>query len=182
MAYRLLWVDDEIDLLKAHILYLEKKNYEVRTATNGYDALEICQSEIFDLILLDENMPGINGLETLARIKEIRPSVPVVMVTKSEEENIMNQAIGAKIADYLIKPVNPTQILLSLKKNIHSREIVTEATQTAYQQNFARLSMQINDSLSIQDWMEVYRTLVHWDLELQNVSADMQELLAMQKR
>ena len=182
MAYRLLWVDDEIDLLKAHILYLEKKNYEVRTATNGYDALEICQTEIFDLILLDENMPGINGLETLARIKEIRPSVPVVMVTKSEEENIMNQAIGAKIADYLIKPVNPTQILLSLKKNIHSREIVTEVTQTAYQQNFARLSMQINDSLSIQDWMEVYRTLVHWDLELQNVSADMQELLAMQKR
>ena len=182
MIYRLLWVDDEIDLLKAHILFLEKKGYHVSTTTNGYDALDICQEENFDLILLDENMPGISGLETLSRIKEIHPSVPVVMVTKSEEENIMNQAIGAKISDYLIKPVNPTQILLSLKKNIHSREIVTEATQTAYQQNFARLSILINTSLTIEDWMEVYRTLVHWELELQNVGTDMQEMLAMQKR
>lgn len=182
MTYRLLWVDDEIDLLKAHILFLEKKGYGVDTASNGYDALELCQQTNYDLILLDENMPGLSGLETLSRIKEQHPTLPVVMVTKSEEENIMNQAIGAKIADYLIKPVNPTQILLSLKKNIHSREIVSEATQTAYQQNFMRLSMQINDSLTIQDWMDVYRTLVRWEMELQEASGDMQEMLAVQKR
>lgn len=182
MAYRLLWVDDEIDLLKAHILFLEKKGYLVDTASNGYDALDMCENATYDLILLDENMPGLSGLETLARIKEKSPTIPVVMVTKSEEENIMNQAIGAKIADYLIKPVNPTQILLSLKKNIHNREIVSEVTQTAYQQNFGRLTMQINDSLSMLDWMDVYRTLVHWELELQNVASDMKEMLAMQKR
>ena len=172
ISYRLLWVDDEIDLLKAHILFLEKKGYSLDTATNGYDALELCQKNNYDLVLLDENMPGLSGLETLARIKEFLPTTPVVMVTKSEEENIMNQAIGAKIADYLIKPVNPTQILLSLKKNIHSREIVNEATQTAYQQNFCRLSMQINDSLTISDWMEVYKTLVRWELELEDVATD----------
>ena len=182
MAYRLLWVDDEIDLLKAHMLFLEKKGYDVDTASNGYDALDMCQKENYDLILLDENMPGLSGLETLSRIKDLHPTVPVVMVTKSEEEDIMNQAIGAKISDYLIKPVNPTQILLSLKKNIHSREIVSEATQTAYQQNFGRLSMQINDSLTMQDWMDVYRTLVRWELELQDVAAEMKEMLAMQKR
>ncbi|MBR5467254.1 MAG: PglZ domain-containing protein [Bacteroidaceae bacterium] len=182
MAYRLLWVDDEIDLLKAHIIFLEKKGYSVDTSTNGYDALEMCQSESYDLILLDENMPGLSGLETLSRIKDMYPTLPVVMVTKSEEENIMNQAIGAKISDYLIKPVNPTQILLSLKKNIHSKEIVSEATQTAYQQNFGRLSMQISDSLTMHDWMDVYRTLVRWELELQDVASDMKEMLAMQKR
>ena len=180
MAYKLLWVDDEIDLLKAHILFLEKKGYDVDTASNGYDALDMCQKDNYDLILLDENMPGLSGLETLSRIKDLHPTLPVVMVTKSEEEDIMNQAIGAKISDYLIKPVNPTQILLSLKKNIHSREIVSEATQTAYQQNFGRLSMQINDSLTMHDWMEVYRTLVRWELELQDVAGDMKEMLAMQ--
>ncbi|MBQ2595275.1 MAG: response regulator, partial [Bacteroidaceae bacterium] len=110
---KLLWIDDEIELLKAHILFLEKKGYDVETVTNGYDALERCAAQTFDLILLDENMPGLSGLETLSRIKDITPSTPVVMVTKSEEENIMEQAIGAKIADYLIKPVNPTQILLT---------------------------------------------------------------------
>ena len=182
MAYRLLWVDDEMDLLKAHVIFLEKKGYKVDTSTNGYDALEMCQRQTYDLILLDENMPGLSGLETLFQIKEMYPTLPVVMVTKSEEEDIMNLAIGAKISDYLIKPVNPTQILLSLKKNIHSREIVSEATQTAYQQNFGKLTMQINDSLTIQDWMDVYRTIVRWELELQDVASDMKELLAMQKR
>lgn len=114
---KLLWVDDEVNMLKAHIIFLEQKGYEVTTLTNGYDAVEQCQQEDFDLVLLDENMPGLSGLETLQRIKDIRPDLPVVMVTKSEEENIMNQAIGAKIADYLIKPVNPNQILLTLKKH-----------------------------------------------------------------
>ena len=118
---KLLWIDDEIELLKAHIMFLQNKGYEVDTVSNGYDALDCCRQQAYDLILLDENMPGINGLETLARIKDITPTTPVVMVTKSEEENIMDQAIGSKIADYLIKPVNPTQILLTLKKNIHQR-------------------------------------------------------------
>ena len=125
----LLWVDDEIEVLRAQILFLEKKGYEVVTVSNGTDAIEQCRQQTFDLIMLDEMMPGISGLETLQVIKEISPSTPVVMVTKSEEENIMDQAIGSKIADYLIKPVNPNQILLTLKKNIHRREIVNEVTQ-----------------------------------------------------
>ena len=136
---RLLWVDDEIEMLRAQIYFLEKKGYEIIKASNGTDAIDICSKTSFDLILLDENMPGLSGLETLQRIKEIQPEVPVVMVTKSEEENIMNQAIGSKIADYLIKPVNPNQILLSLKKNIHKKEILSEVTQTSYRQEFAKL-------------------------------------------
>ena len=141
----LLWVDDEIELLKAHLMFLEKKGYEVITVSNGTDAIEQMKQHKFDLVLLDEMMPGLSGLETLQRIKEIAPAVPVVMVTKSEEENIMDQAIGSKIADYLIKPVNPNQILLTLKKNIHRKEIVTEVTQTGYQQNFQQISMQIQE-------------------------------------
>ena len=177
----LLWVDDEIELLKAHILFLEKKGYEVETVSNGQDALDKCSETTYDLILLDENMPGLSGLETLSRIKEITPVTPVVMVTKSEEENIMDQAIGSKIADYLIKPVNPTQILLTLKKNIHKKEIVTEVAQNAYQQNFGKIGMQINDSLTATDWMELYRRLVYWELELEATDSPMSEMLAMQK-
>lgn len=153
----LLWVDDEIELLKGHILFLEKKGYEVETVSNGLDAIDQCNSKTYDLILLDENMPGLSGLETLSKIKEIAPTTPVVMVTKSEEENIMDQAIGSKIADYLIKPVNPTQILLTLKKNIHKKEIVTEVAQNAYQQNFGKIGMQINDSFTFEEWVEVYK-------------------------
>lgn len=180
-AYKLLWVDDEIELLKAHILFLEKKGYEMDTATNGYDALEKCAELQYDLILLDENMPGINGLETLARIKEFMPTVPVVMVTKSEEENIMDQAIGSKIADYLIKPVNPTQILLTLKKNIHQKEIVTEVAQTTYQQNFGKLDKQIGDAQTFNDWTEVYKRLTSWEQELTAADSQMTEMLGMQK-
>ena len=180
-TYKLLWVDDEIELLKAHILFLEKKGYEVETVSNGYDALDRCSETTFDLILLDENMPGLSGLETLSRIKEITPSTPVVMVTKSEEENIMEQAIGAKIADYLIKPVNPTQILLTLKKNIHQREIVNEVTQTAYQQDFGKLGMQINSAGTIDEWFEVYRRLTDWELQLSATDSAMKEMLAMQR-
>lgn len=177
----LLWVDDEIELLKAHILFLEKKGYEVETVSNGQDALDKCAETTYDLILLDENMPGLSGLETLSRIKEITPVTPVVMVTKSEEENIMDQAIGSKIADYLIKPVNPTQILLTLKKNIHKRNIVTEVAQNAYQQNFGKIGMQINDSLTFEDWKEVYKRLVYWELELSETESGMNEMLSMQK-
>ena len=181
MNYRLLWIDDEIELLKAHILFLEKKGYTVHTVTNGHDALDLCAEMPFDLILLDENMPGLSGLETLNRIKEITSSTPVVMVTKSEEENIMEQAIGAKIADYLIKPVNPTQILLTLKKNIHQKEIVAEATQAAYRQDFSKLGMQINDSITIDDWTEVYKRLTSWELQLSETESGMRDMLAMQR-
>lgn len=177
----LLWVDDEIELLKAHIIFLEKKGYEVVTVSNGTDAIDQCQTQTFDLVLLDEQMPGLSGLETLQRIKEIQPATPIVMVTKSEEEDIMNQAIGAKIADYLIKPVNPNQILLTLKKNIHQKEIVTEVTQSGYQQNYQQIAMQIGDCRTFNDWKDVYRKLVHWELELSSADSNMTEMLKMQK-
>ena len=177
----ILWVDDEIELLKAHIIFLEKKGYDVTTVSNGADAIDQCRQHTFDLIMLDEMMPGMTGLETLQQIKDISPSTPVVMVTKSEEENIMDQAIGSKIADYLIKPVNPSQILLSLKKNIHRKEIVTEVTQTSYQQNFQQLSLQIEDCRTFEDWKEVYRKLVHWELELSSTESSMTEILKTQK-
>lgn len=179
---QLLWADDEMELLKAHVLFLEKKGYEVTTVTNGIDAIEACRQRTFDLIMLDEMMPGLTGLETLQQIKEISPATPVVMVTKSEEEDIMNQAIGSKIADYLIKPVNPNQILLTLKKNIHRRELLTEVTQTSYQQNFMDISMQIADAQSWNDWMAVYKRLVHWELELSSTDSSMSEMLRMQKQ
>ena len=177
----LLWCDDEIELLKAHIIFLQKKGYEVVTVSNGTDAIEECRAHTFDLVLLDEMMPGITGLETLQKIKEIQPATPIVMVTKSEEENIMDQAIGSKIADYLIKPVNPSQILLTLKKNIHKKQIVTEVAQTGYQQSFQNIAMQIMDSRTIEDWKDVYRRLVHWELELSATDSSMTEMLQMQK-
>lgn len=177
----LLWVDDEIELLRAHIIFLEKKGYEVVTVSNGTDAIDQCRQRTFDLIMLDEMMPGLSGLETLQAIKELQPATPVVMVTKSEEENIMDQAIGSKIADYLIKPVNPNQILLSLKKNIHRREIVTEVTQSGYQQNFQNIAAQIASCSTSQDWMDVYKRIVHWELELSSTDSSMTEMLKMQK-
>ena len=181
MHARLLWVDDEIEMLKAHILFLQKKDYEVLTASNGPDALDLCREQRFDLILLDENMPGLSGLETLMRLKEIVPNVPVVMVTKNEEEDIMDQAIGSKIADYLIKPVNPNQILLALKKNIHQREIVQEVQQTGYRQAFSDIGMQLSDQLSAEEWKELYKRLVYWELELAETDSGMGEMLQMQK-
>ena len=178
---RILWADDEIDLLRPYVLFLEEKGYEVVTATNGKDAVELCQKETFDIIFLDENMPGLSGLETLALIKEIDQDVPMVMITKSEEENIMNMAIGNKIADYLTKPVNPSQILLTLKKNIHKKEIITEQTASNYQSQFGRIGMQINDSLTYEDWVEVYKKLIYWELELADADNGMDEMLQMQK-
>ncbi|MFM2292178.1 MAG: hypothetical protein RIS29_1991 [Bacteroidota bacterium] len=178
---RILWADDEIDLLKPYILFLEEKGYEVVTATNGKDAVDLCQNDKFDIIFLDENMPGLSGLETLALIKDIDPDVPMVMITKSEEENIMNMAIGSKIADYLTKPVNPSQILLTLKKNIHKKEIMTEHTTSTYQSQFGRIGMQINDSLTYEDWEEVYKKLIYWELELADTDNGMDEMLKMQK-
>ncbi len=177
----LLWVDDEIEMLRAHIIFLEKKGYDVTTVNNGNDAIEECRKRNFDLVLLDEMMPGITGLETLQQIKEISPSTPIVMVTKSEEENIMDQAIGQKIADYLIKPVNPSQILLALKKNIHKKQIVTEVTQTGYRKEFQDIAMRIMDCSTLDDWKDIYRRLVRWELELSSADSDMTEMLQMQK-
>ncbi|MFY8020966.1 MAG: response regulator, partial [Bacteroidia bacterium] len=141
--YNILWADDEIDLLKPHILFLKNKGYEVEKVTNGIDAVELVKSRKFDVIFLDENMPGISGLETLSQIKQINPDVPVIMITKSEEEHIMEDAIGNQIADYLIKPVNSNQILMSLKRILDSKQLVTEKTAQNYQQDFRQLSMEM---------------------------------------
>ena len=178
---RILWVDDEIEMLRPYLLFLDEKGYEVVTATNGNDAVEICQEENFDIIFLDENMPGLSGLETLALIKELDPDVPMVMITKNEEENIMNMAIGNKIADYLTKPVNPSQILMTLKKNIHRKEIVNEHATADYRSEFGQIGMKINDSFTYDDWVEVYKKLVFWELELSETESGMDELLRMQK-
>ena len=177
----LLWVDDEIEMLRPHILFLEKKGYEIDTATNGADAIDLCRESSFDLILLDENMPGLSGLETLMQLKELTPNVPVVMVTKNEEEDLMEQAIGSKIADYLIKPVNPNQILLTLKKNIHAKELVQEVAQTGYRQDFARIGMQLSENLTAEDWKELYKKLVFWEMELATTDSNMTDMLQMQK-
>ncbi|UTW63331.1 PglZ domain-containing protein [bacterium SCSIO 12741] len=178
----ILWADDEIDLLKPHILFLEEKGYRVFTATSGDDALEYLEYQPIDIVFLDENMPGLTGLETLTKIKETFSSLPVVMITKSEEEHIMEDAIGSKISDYLIKPVNPKQILLSVKKNLDTRRLVREKTSSEYQQEFRQLSMRINDRLDADEWTEVYRKLVYWELELdKSKGSGMGDILSMQK-
>ncbi|KAA6303684.1 MAG: Alginate biosynthesis transcriptional regulatory protein AlgB [Candidatus Ordinivivax streblomastigis] len=179
---KLLWADDEMDLLKPHVLFLEDKGYEVVTVCSGQDAIDASRKEVFDLIFLDENMPGLSGLETLAIIKEENPATPVIMITKSEDEGIMNQAIGSKISDYLIKPVNPNQILLSIKKNLHKNQIITEKTTSDYQQDFMKIGMQINDSFTTEDWKEVYKKLTYWELELEASQTGMSDLLRTQKQ
>ena len=169
-SIQILWVDDEIELLKPHILFLERKNYKVTTCTNGADAIDLVDEENFDIVFLDENMPGLSGLETLSEIKQKQANLPVVMITKSEEEYIMEEAIGSKIADYLIKPVNPNQILLSLKKNLDHSRLVSEKTTSNYQQEFRKISMDMAMVNSYDDWIELYKKLVHWELELENIS------------
>ena len=178
---RILWADDEIDLLKPHIMFLKNKGYDVTTVNSGRDALDMVESEHFDLIILDENMPGLTGLETLSRIKQSAPLVPVILITKSEEENIMNQAIGSKISDYLIKPVNPSQILLSIKKNLHSDELVSQQATIDYRQEFSQIGGRINECHTIEDWYDLYGKLVFWELELSSTDTSMDELLLMQK-
>jgi CheY-like chemotaxis protein len=179
---RILWTDDEIDLLKPHILFLTEKGYEVVMATNGDDAVEQVQNNHFDLILLDENMPGLSGIETLNKIRVLNSTIPVVMITKSEEENIMETAIGSRIADYLIKPVNPNQILLSIKKNLDTRKLITRETNSAYQSEFRNLGYQINMASSFKDWEEIYKKLVYWELELERSDdAGMMEVFRNQK-
>ncbi len=182
MTPKVLWADDEIDLLKPHIIFLEQKGYQVAIAKSGDEALDKINSEIFDIVFLDENMPGLSGLETLTRIKSKQPRLPVVMITKSEEESIMNEAIGSNISDYLIKPVNPNQILLSLKKNLDNKKLVSEKTTMAYQQEFRKLSMEISDRPDLQTWEEVYRKMIYWELELEKSQDEgLKEILKMQK-
>jgi len=164
---KILWTDDEIDVLKSQILFLREKGFLVETATNGDDAIECVKENDFDLIFLDEHMPGLSGLETLKIIKNLAPDIPVIMITKSEAENIMDEAIGSNIEDYLIKPVNPHQILLSIKKNIDQKRLVTEKTTADYQSEFGKISMKINSAREFSDWVGIYRELVHWQLELE---------------
>lgn len=178
---RILWADDEIDLLKPHLMFLRSRGYDVTTATGGHDVLELIEQQPFDLIILDENMPGLTGLETLTRIKQRLPHTPVVMITKSEEENIMNQAIGNKIADYLIKPVNPNQILLSLKRLLHSDRLVSEQATRDYRQDFSQLATLINSANDIGDWYDLYGKLVFREMELAGTETNMDELLEQQK-
>jgi len=178
----ILWVDDEIDLLKPHILFLEKKNYKVTTCKSGTEAIEIIDKDNFDIVFLDENMPGLTGLETLAEIKEKRATLPVVMITKSEEEYIMEEAIGSKIADYLIKPVNPNQILLSLKKNLDHKRLISEKTTSSYQQEFRKIAMDLSMVNSYEDWAELYQKLIYWEIELESIDDPaMFEILESQK-
>lgn len=179
---RILWIDDEVSILKPHILFLEQKDYHVSTASNGNDALELLKKEDFDIIFLDENMPGLTGLETLVGIKDLKPSIPVVMITKSEEESIMEDAIGSKISDYLIKPVNPNQILLSLKKNLEDKKLIQKKTTSNYQSEFTRLGMEISPSLSWKEWIQLYKKIVYWELELDNSGDNgMSDILINQK-
>ena len=167
---KILWIDDEIDLLQPYIIYLKGKGYEVATASNGEDAINTLTEAVPNIVFLDENMPGMSGLETLQEIKRLHPEVPVVMITKSEEEHIMEQAIGEKIADYLIKPVNPSQILLCLKKHVHSRDIMTEQVQQNYRQEWSDISYMIDTASTIEEWQAIERTLSKWDIELENSS------------
>jgi len=179
---KILWADDEIDLLKPHILFLNNKGYDVTPVNSGSDALDVLEEDIFDIVFLDENMPGLTGLETLAKMKASHPSLPVVMITKSEEEHIMEEAIGAKIADYLIKPLNPNQILLSVKKILENKRLVSERTNINYQQEFRSISMDINENLDFQEWIDVYKKMVYWELKIDDTERkDMAEILNMQK-
>ena len=181
-APKILWVDDEIDTLNSQILFLENKGYEVQTKTNGFDAVEYVKGNIVDVVLMDESMPGITGLQTLQQIKEVNSTLPVVLITKNEAENIMDEAIGSQISDYLIKPVNPNQVLLSLKKLIDNKRLVAEKTTSAYQQEFRNLFMALNDNPDYNQWMEIYKKLVYWEQDMnKNESLEMEEVFQKKK-
>lgn len=179
----ILWADDEIDILKPQLLFLKKKGYDVITVTNGYDALEeVEENNGIDVIFLDESMPGITGLETLAKLKDTNPNIPVVMITKNEAETVMEEAIGAQISDYLIKPVNPNQILLTLKKIIDNKRLVREKTSSDYQQEFRQIFMEINSGLNTEEWVDIYKKIISWEIKIdESNSTEMGDILAMQK-
>ncbi|MEX2511797.1 MAG: bifunctional response regulator/alkaline phosphatase family protein [Cyclobacteriaceae bacterium] len=179
--FKILWADDEIDLLKPHILFLEQKGYDISTVNSGLDAVEKVEEENYDVIFLDEMMPGMTGLETLQQIKSLKPQVPVVMITKSEEEHIMDDAIGGKIADYLIKPINPNQILLSVKKILQNKQLISEKTNLSYQQDFRNISMAYNEAIDHNEWADIYKKLTYWELEIDETeNKSMQEVLISQ--
>ncbi|HTE08584.1 MAG TPA: response regulator [Flavitalea sp.] len=179
---KILWVDDEIESLQSQMLFLRNKGYEVSPLTNGFDAIDFIKDNEVDVVLLDESMPGISGLETLAKIKEINNQIPVVLITKNETENLMDEAIGSQITDYLIKPVNPNQVWLSLKKIIDNRRLVAEKTTTAYQQQFRNLFMALNSNPDHNEWMDIYRKLVYWELEMEKSdSPEMTDVFHSQK-
>src|SRR5437868_3543445 len=179
---KIIWVDDEIESLQSQKLFLENKGYEVQTFTNGFDAIDYVRDNTVDVVLLDESMPGITGLETLAKIKEVNQQVPVVLITKNETENIMDEAIGSQISDYLIKPVNPNQVWLSLKKILDNKRLVAEKTTSAYQQQFRHLFMALNSNPDYNEWMDIYKKLVYWELEMgKSDSPEMMEVLQSQK-
>ncbi|HLO55103.1 MAG TPA: bifunctional response regulator/alkaline phosphatase family protein [Saprospiraceae bacterium] len=180
---KILWADDEIDLLKPQLFFLEKKGYEVVTVSNGHDALDILDEDsTIDIVFLDESMPGLTGLETLSRIKDKLPNIPIVMITKNEAENIMEEAIGSQIDDYLIKPVNPNQILLTLKKIVDNKRLISEKTATDYQQEFRNISMEINSGPDYTEWVNIYKKIISWELRLDDSNnQQMKEILNMQK-
>ncbi len=179
---RILWADDEIELLKPHIIFLTDKGYDVTSVTSGGEALDVIAEERFDIVFLDENMPGLSGLETLNEIKRLSPSLPVIMITKSEEESIMEEAIGAKISDYLIKPVNPNQILLTIKKHLDTARLVGEKTSMGYQQAFRNISMSLHNNMTFTEWEDVYKRLIYWELELGELKdSGLHEILETQK-
>lgn len=179
---KILWVDDEIESLQSQILFLQNKGYEVNAMTNGFDAVDYVKDHVVDVVLLDETMPGITGLETIAKIKEVNQSIPIVLITKNETENLMDEAIGSQISDYLIKPVNPNQVWLSLKKIIDNKRLVAERTTTAYQQQFRNLFMALNSNPDYNEWMDIYKKLVYWELEMEKSdSPEMREVLQSQK-
>ena len=179
---KILWADDEIEHLKPHIIFLESKGYQVDTINNGAEAVEMIGQANYDIIFLDENMPGLTGLETLIEMKNLQPQLPVVMITKSEEESIMEEAIGSKISDYLIKPVNPNQILLCLKKNLENRKLISEKSSQTYQQEFRSIGTQLSVHLSSQEWIDIYKKLTYFEIELQhNEDEGITEILQMQK-
>lgn len=178
----IVWADDEIDLLKPYIIYLSSKGYEIIPAMSGQDAIDACKQRAVNIVFLDEQMPGLSGIETLQILKEAHPELPVVMITKSEEERIMEQAIGQQIADYLIKPVNPSQILLCLKKHVHSKQIVEEHTNANYRQEFSDITYMINTARTFDEFAAIERTLTQWELRLQDANSSMAELLSMQRK
>lgn len=179
----ILWADDEMELLKPHILFLNSKGYDVITAVSGDEALDIVrENRNINAVLLDENMPGISGLETLTKIKQMRADLPVIMITKSEEEHIMDDAIGGKIADYLIKPVNPNQIILSLKKTLDNKRLVSEKTNTEYRKEFGQIGMTLSDNLNWTEWTDVFKKIIYWELEMDKAhDKGMLDVLKMQK-
>ncbi|MBP6455799.1 MAG: PglZ domain-containing protein [Chitinophagaceae bacterium] len=182
MANKILWIDDELESLKSQIIFLKNKGYEVFSCSNGHDALDFLKTEQVDVVLLDESMPGITGIETLALIREQFQHLPVVMITKNEEENIMEEAIGSQITDYLIKPVNPNQVLLSLKKIFDSKSLVSDKTVQMYLQEFRNMFEAINNKPNYEEWVELYKKLVYWELEIQkSESLEMMDVFTSQK-